>query len=116
MEKAAAESFASRLSDVPAVTGEAELREALAKIIEKHVGYFNGWTVTEETVERNCREAADEWLTGQASALEAARREALEEAAKVADEHICGREDCVCSFPVAEAIRALASRTAIAGE
>lgn len=37
--------------------------QMLAKIIEKHVSYFNGWHVNQKTMERSCEEAARETLS-----------------------------------------------------
>lgn len=34
----------------------------IARIIEKHVGYFNGWSVDDETMKKNCATAANDIL------------------------------------------------------
>lgn len=38
----------------------AALVEKVAKVVQKHVGYFNGWAVSQENETKNCRAAAKE--------------------------------------------------------
>ncbi len=35
----------------------------IAEIIENHVGYFNGWKVSEITVKKDCQDAAADILS-----------------------------------------------------
>lgn len=34
----------------------------IAELIEGQVSYFNGWAVSDETMERDCRDAAEDIL------------------------------------------------------